>query len=485
MMKKFAKFFLTTTILLAAFFVAFPVFADTPKIISMTLNGQAQNISFNPNNSESVSIEIKADKPVKFTRLYICSLSQECNGSSGNYTRYFTQSDISDTITKAWNGKTSGDAGLASSGEYKVMVSMLEDGASTAITEFGSYHINIDFSLESQSTSTATTTDSTSTSTNSTSTGQATDSNLNTQTATKTVVRYVSVHSNQDDLSNYDESSLFEVSAGRDRIAYIGTPVYFSAKHKLAKSIDGTPHYFYWSFGDGSSERNEEVSHIYKFKGEYNVVLNGECGMSRSVSRTTIKVLSPELSAVILPDGNLEFSDLGKVEINIGEWKVRSASGDFVFPQDTIIGAGKSIILPKEISEISPDINDGISIFDPSGKIVLKIFPNTDKQNNISISTTTSISIDTPNIRNNISFTKDETDKFASEFKRISIKTQVPSVIQKSAILNSYDSTSTEQISQVATVSEVSSSSAGFFKNLFSIPTRGIKAIFRSFYEIE
>ena len=113
--------FLYTAIFTAGFFIfsgATKVFAN-PQIISTTLNGSSQNITFNPSAGGSVSIQVKANEAVKFTRLYICSVSQICNGTSGNYTKYFTQTTISDTIDKSWDGKASSGA-TSSEGEYKI-----------------------------------------------------------------------------------------------------------------------------------------------------------------------------------------------------------------------------------------------------------------------------------------------------------------------------------------------------------------------------
>ena len=217
------------------------VFAS-PVISSFLLNGSAGNITFNPNNGESVSIDVRANEPVKFTRLYICSVSQICNGTSGNYTRYFTQSDISDAISKTWNGKKTGDTEIVPAGEYKIMVSMTE-GTNDPVTAFGQYSIFVDFSsVNNNGTSSNTNTNATSTTNNS-------SGNSSTTTVIKRTV-YVSAHSSTEDLSNYSDMSSFEISAGRERMALIGTPLAFDAKYNLLDKNSCSP-IFKWSFGDG------------------------------------------------------------------------------------------------------------------------------------------------------------------------------------------------------------------------------------------
>lgn len=243
--------FLSLTII---FFISVQfVFAELPKIIDLKLNGKAENVTFNPSNDESVSISIKADKPVKFTRLYICSVAQSCTGSSGNYTRYFTQSAISDSISKVWNGKISGDAGFAPSGEYKIMVSMTEEGASTPTTDFGQFSIFLDFTTKSSGT-----------------TSEADNSNSEEGEGS----RNISVHSSVEDISDYkDNSGHLKVSAGRERLTYVGFPVEFRIESNInsSQTLDCN-----WSFGDGFSQVGRNVFHTYKNAGEYILVLNAK-----------------------------------------------------------------------------------------------------------------------------------------------------------------------------------------------------------------
>lgn len=157
----------------------------------------------------------------------------------------------------------------------------------------------------------------------------------------------LSAHSGQVEVSNYDPGDI-EISAGRDRLTNVRTPIEFRAESK--SSLSGT---FEWSFGDGSSERGAKVSHKYNFPGQYNVVLNYSSGSEEAVSRTTVTVTEPNFELAIFQDeGYLSLKNLGNWEENINDWKLKNGSSTIItFAKDTIVSPGGElkIPLPKEI----------------------------------------------------------------------------------------------------------------------------------------
>ena len=171
------------------------------------------------------------------------------------------------------------------------------------------------------------------------------------QTASSTAAVIVSgggnysAHSSQTDLSDYEEPTP-SIGAGRKRLAIVGSPLDF--KVEQSKGASGINRYA-WSFGDGTSAEGEQVSHGYKFPGEYNVVLNGYWGNTQLVART--KVLVEEAKVVLAKiDQRLGFAEVvnnGQKEINLGHWVLRGAI-DTPLPLDTIIDAGKSIKVPLD-----------------------------------------------------------------------------------------------------------------------------------------
>ena len=447
----------------------------SPSISSFLLNGTPQNVTFNPNNSESVSIEVKSNTPVKFTRLYICSESQTCNGTSGNYTKYFTQTDISDTITKSWDGKNSSGA-IVSEGEYKVMVSMIED-SNPAVTEFGQYLIFVDFSNTSSTTTSST--NSTSTNENSTSTTTTSTNTPTTTVITRTV--YVSVHSNPEDLSNYDERDIFQISAGRERMALVGAPLEFNAKYSLLQANQCVPN-FKWSFGDGFETTGKNTEHIYKYSGEYQVVLNGICGDNNSISRTVVKVIIPEISITNTLTGDVEIKNNGKTEINLGNWKIKNEEKDFTFPEDTIISANNKIILSKEDLNLSSS-TERISLMNPSDREVTYFDTKNDEQNRTSFSEATTTKVVTLSDGSNIS-TTEAANLIKKYQEKLALKEQKNDEIQDVKETNPTPSDNNDIVQTASALQSVdSTSSKSFWSKLIDIPIDGIKSFVRIFYD--
>lgn len=354
-MKIFKNFLVFLFTIVAIFFGASVlnsqmVFASVPQIAECKLNNLNQNVTFNPNNS-TLSIDVLTDQPVKFNTISICQESDSvCSRTTA--VKYFTYtSSYLETVNKVWDGKTGGSSStLVSDGTYKIRATLANQGGeSNTPGEYCSVNISVDLADIVSGTDG----DSDEISTTTTATATATTTATTTPISRSGGSTVYSVHYIQEDLSNYEPINVFEVSAGRDRLAYVDLPLNFEAKHKISKDLEGRKCEYLWTFGDGLSQIGEKVEHIYKYMGDYNVVLNGTCAGIKSVSRTTVKVLVPSLSIVQKADGAVEISNQGKYEINLYGWKIKSANQEYVFPLDTIISAGKVVTFPTEYLKIA------------------------------------------------------------------------------------------------------------------------------------
>ena len=208
----------------------------------------------------------------------------------------------------------------------------------------------------------------TDTATTTVTTSGTTPVNQITRTITRTI--YISVHSDPAELSDYSQNTVFGLSAGRERLAYVGNPVNFTADHKIPKDVSETTCIFKWSYGDGFGGVGEKVSHIYKYQGEYSIVLNGRCDKYTSVSRTIVKVFLPHVSLGITATGDLELKNNGDKEINFGGWEIKDNQNVFILPEDTIVSSGKIIILSRKDTKLYANL---LYLFDPSGGEVARI----------------------------------------------------------------------------------------------------------------
>src|SRR3989344_3604686 len=95
-------------------------------------------------------------------------------------------------------------------------------------------------------------------------------------------------------------SSQLEISAGADRLTSPGSPISLQAFIKK-NSTSNQSLDFSWSFGDGNTGQGGLVTHMYKYPGEYAVVLNAKAGNTFAVSRLKVRVA---VSDVVLSLGD-------------------------------------------------------------------------------------------------------------------------------------------------------------------------------------
>lgn len=163
-------------------------------------------------------------------------------------------------------------------------------------------------------------------------------------------------------------SSQLEVSAGGNRLTSPGSPITFQAMIKKNSSSDGSVS-FSWSFGDGNVGEGSLSSHMYKYPGEYAVVLNAKSGNIFATSRLKVTVINPNIS--ILDEGDhIKIENNSNSEINLFNWKIVDDGKGFVFQPDTIIFQNSSILLDKSLLKMKGEAEKGLILKNFLGDVV-------------------------------------------------------------------------------------------------------------------
>lgn len=179
----------------------------------------------------------------------------------------------------------------------------------------------------------------------------------------------LSTHSSQSvALISRDKEEL-QVTAGRSRLGFVGSPLIFEGKIKTAKTVGSGSLQAAWSFGDGTQETGERVRHTYQFSGDYIVVLNASLGQSSSVTKIKVKIIEPEVSLSIGGAEFVQITNNSNFELNVGGWILESADKRFVFPTDTLISKRSSIKVSTTQSDLYP-LKEYARLANPSGKIL-------------------------------------------------------------------------------------------------------------------
>ena len=168
-----------------------------------------------------------------------------------------------------------------------------------------------------------------------------------------------SAHFGSSELSNFSPDATLSAGAGRSRLGVAGGPMEFRAETDSPYTRGMS---FKWSFGDGTTGDGETVSHIYEYAGEYVVVLNIHSSDGVAVSRTDVRIVEPEITIVSASPEKIEILNTSANEVNLYGRALLSGDAVFAFPRDTIIKAGRKIVLGKSVTGINPLGTNGVTM---------------------------------------------------------------------------------------------------------------------------
>ncbi len=166
--------------------------------------------------------------------------------------------------------------------------------------------------------------------------------------------------------------------AGLDRTAIVGAGTIFEGKALGIdkKPLDGAR--YLWNFGDGLTGEGKKIIHTYKHPGDYIVYLDVANGSVSAGDKILVKAMPAEVGISALGYGEKSFVTISNgesVELDISLWQIKTGSGVFVVPKNTIIISNNKIIFSKDA--LGFEIKEGESVFlvYPNGSLAYE-FPN-------------------------------------------------------------------------------------------------------------
>ena len=281
-----------------------------------TPSTETMDISFTSTSPTGSFLSPSSDNPVTTT------LS---TGSANKNFRYRDTTEGTFTLTVTATGRTSHNVFTANQG---IIISL--------------------------ATSTATSTGPTATSTTETATS----------TATTTTSSSSSSSSSASDIVYYSASPLsarghdvgLDLSAGRDRVGTVGSPLEFRAETNLISLTAGG---FTWNFGDGAEAYGGLVTHTYEYPGDYVVVLNANLGAGMAVARANVKIVASSLKIISADADKITVENDAASEASLFGRALWVKGKGFAFPQDTIIKPGQKIAFSAKVTGLAAaNLND-------------------------------------------------------------------------------------------------------------------------------
>lgn len=153
---------------------------------------------------------------------------------------------------------------------------------------------------------------------------------------------------------------------------------------------------FAWNFGDNSGSTLCNTPHVYNEKGNYNIILNINDGVSTSTWAKSIEII--EIPNIIIneilpnPIGSddnewIELKNIGGSSVDLNSWSIKDESQKtYKFSSDDfdnlILDSGNFFVLEKSISDISlNNTNEKLYLFSSMGDKIFEISYGSSKEN--------------------------------------------------------------------------------------------------------
>ena len=158
------------------------------------------------------------------------------------------------------------------------------------------------------------------------------------------------------------------IVAGGDRTVSSGADTAFNAFVYDGKGNKRDDAIVAWSFGDGMRKTGASVFHAYYDPGEYIAIvraLTADGGESEEEIIVTVKYAGIKIASISSRGITLVNNDSRNLDLSL--WRLSAGGQEFKIPEDTEILAGRSVLLPSQVTKLL--MTDSASLLYPSGEV--------------------------------------------------------------------------------------------------------------------
>ncbi len=156
----------------------------------------------------------------------------------------------------------------------------------------------------------------------------------------------------------------------KEKFAVVGAPAKFKGDTVgTTEGLSGKTR-FIWNFGDGGTAEGQSVLHVYKYPGDYVVVLNVVSGTHATEDRAIIKAIPAELSITNIGPAHdffIELSNNSSYEMNLSGWLLKSGTRYFVIPEHSFILPKKKIVFSGDTTGLPYSGESSVELLYPNG----------------------------------------------------------------------------------------------------------------------
>lgn len=178
---------------------------------------------------------------------------------------------------------------------------------------------------------------------------------------------------NQTQISEPDQAKQIKVEAGEGKTVFVGQKTLFQGKVFGLNGEEIKNARFLWNFGDGTINEGNPISHIYRYFGEYIVILNASSGIYANSDQLRVKVSAPPLKITGLKPGEngfVEISNQSNYELDISGFGFSDGKKYFYFPENSMISPNSRLLVFGNISGISFASSSTVKFYYPDGSLV-------------------------------------------------------------------------------------------------------------------
>lgn len=122
-----------------------------------------------------------------------------------------------------------------------------------------------------------------------------------------------------------------------------------------------------WNFGDSNQASGQDTRHVYKYPGQYVVVVYGHYARHEQTARHKITVLPVNFSITRTKAGDIQIHNDSKYEIDLSGYRL-AGEQDLTLPPRTIILPGATLTISRD--KLNVTLADAVELYDQAGSLV-------------------------------------------------------------------------------------------------------------------